>query len=324
MKDSHLQTSAELTHPQRTEIERLQSDASDYARRSRAEATLRAYATDWKSFAAFCALHGLDALPGRQTTVAAYVASLAETHRPSTIQRRLASISTAHRAAGYESPTTSELVRSTLLGVKRSKGTAKRQVLPVRVRHIREGLALMRTDLKGIRDRAILLVGYAGALRRSEVVSLDVEDISFVEEGLVLMLRTSKTDRTCEGVKVAIQRGSRPDTCPVTAFRCWLQASGITTGAVFRPVAKGGRMSSSRLTDQVVSQILKQFARLVGLDEALVGGHSCRAGLITDAFSVGAAQAVIAKHSRHRSNSINDYLREATLFDQNVSGMVGL
>lgn len=324
MKDSRLQNSTELAITQSTDIERLQTNAVDYARRSRTESTLRAYASDWNHFSAFCFAHGLDSLPCIPNTVAAYIADLAETHRPSTIQRRLASIATAHRAAGHESPTKSELVRSTLLGVKRSKGTGKRQVLPVRVRHIREGIALMRSDLKGIRDRAILLVGYAGALRRSEVVVLDVEDLSFVEEGLVLSLRTSKTDRISEGVKIAIQRGSRADTCPVSALRTWLEASGITSGAVFRPIAKGGRVQGPRLTDQVVCQVLKQFGRLVGLDDSLVGGHSCRAGLITDAFSVGAAQAVIAKHSRHRSNSINDYLREATMFDQNVSGMVGL
>lgn len=324
MKDSRSPNPTQLALTQSKEIERLQSNAVDYARRSRAESTLRAYSSDWKHFTGFCSTHGLETLPCQPTTVAAYVANLAETHRPSTIQRRLASISTAHRAAGHESPTKSELVRSTLLGVKRANGTAKRQVIPVRVRHIREGVDLMRSDTKGIRDRAILLVGYAGALRRSEVVGLDVDDISFVEEGLVLTLRTSKTDHTSAGVKIAIQRGSRTDTCPVNAMRNWLQVSEISSGAVFRPVAKGGRIQDSRLTDQVVCQVLKQFARLVGLNDALVGGHSCRAGLITDAFSVGAAQAVIAKHSRHRSNSINDYLREATMFDQNVSGMVGL
>jgi site-specific recombinase XerD len=324
MKEYRFPTSTELAPAQATEIERLQTSAVDYARRSRAESTLRAYAADWKHFTAFCSAHGLDALPCLHHTVAAYIADLAETHRPSTIQRRLASISTAHRAAGHESPTKSELVRSTLLGVKRSKGTAKRQVLPVRVRHIREGIDLMRSDSKGVRDRAILLVGYAGALRRSEVVALDVEDLSFVEEGLVLFLRRSKTDRTSEGVKIAIRRGSRTDTCPVNAMRNWLEASGITSGAVFRPVAKGGRIQDSRLTDQVVCQVLKQFGRLVGLDDSLVGGHSCRAGLITDAFSVGAAQAIIAKHSRHRSSCISDYLRWATIFEQNVSGMVGL
>ncbi|MBL8049554.1 MAG: tyrosine-type recombinase/integrase [Chthonomonas sp.] len=324
MKEYQFQSLTELAPGQSTEIERLQTNAVDYARRSRAESTLRAYSCDWKHFTAFCTAHGLVVLPCHESTVAAYIANLAETHRPSTIQRRLSSISTAHRAAGHASPTKSELVRSTLLGVKRANGTAKRQVIPVRVRHIREGVDLMRSDTKGIRDRAILLVGYAGALRRSEVVGLDVNDISFVEEGLVLTLRTSKTDHTSAGVKIAIQRGSRTDTCPVNAMRNWLQVSEISSGAVFRPIAKGGRIQDSRLTDQVVCQVLKQFARLVGLDDALVGGHSCRAGLITDAFSVGAAQAVIAKHSRHRSNSINDYLREATMFDQNVSGMVGL
>jgi len=315
---------SEIQPLQTAEIQRLVADAIDYARSSRAPATLKAYQSDWRLFERFCCSHGLVELPAEPSTVALFITKLAETHRPSSIQRKLAAISVAHKAFNALSPIASEIVRSTMAGVKRTKGMAKLQKAPIRARHLREGMSSMRSDLKGVRDAAILLVAYAGALRRSEVVALNVEDVSFSPEGVVLVLGRSKTDQDGNGAKVAIKTGNRADTCPVSALKNWLAAAGVTEGALFRPIAKGGRLGEHRLSDKTVCTVFKEFAAHVGLDPRLAGGHSGRAGVITDGFAASVAQAVIAKHSRHKSNAIADYLREATLFDQNLSGLVGL
>lgn len=267
----------------------------------------------------------LSMLPASPATVAEHVAHLAETRRPTTISRRLASISVAHKAAGFTSPCSSELVRSTLAGVRRRIGTAKRRVVPIRVRHIRASAEAMRTDLKGLRGRALLLIAYAACLRRSELVALDVEDVRLTDLGAELTIRKSKTDQFGEGHVIAIHRGERETTCPVRALQTWLDAAGIRTGPVFRPVAKGGRVSENRLSSQAVAEVIKSLAPLMGLDPRAVAGHSTRSGMITDAFAVsGLTQAEIARHSRHRSNVIADYLREADLYSRNPSGKVGL
>lgn len=314
----------EIQPIQTAEIQRLAADAIDYARQSRAPATLKAYQSDWRLFEEFCSSHGLEALPAEPSTVALFVTKFAETHRPSSIQRKLAAISVAHKAAGALSPIAAEIVRSTMAGVRRAKGMAKAQKSPIRARHLREGLTLMRRDTKGIRDTAIILVAYAGALRRSEVVSLNLSDVQFSPEGVVLILTRSKTDQDGSGVKVAIKTGNRADTCPVRALTSWIETAGISEGALFRPVAKGGCVRASRLSDKTVCTVFKEFAILLGLNPAEVGGHSGRAGVITDGFAASVAQAVIARHSRHKSGVIASYLREAILFDQNLSGLVGL
>lgn len=315
---------SEIQPVQTAEIQRLVADAIDYARQSRAPATLKAYQGDWKLFEQFCGSHGLETLPAEPSTVALFITKLAETHRPSSIQRKLAAISVAHKAAGESSPIGAEIVRSTMAGVRRAKGMAKTQKAPIRARHLREGLSLMRSDKKGIRDTAIILVAYAGALRRSEVVSLNFSDVQFSPEGVVLTLGRSKTDQDGAGVRVAIKSGNRADTCPVRALTEWIVTAGISEGALFRPVAKGGRVGMGRLSDKTVCTVYKEFAILLGLNPSDFGGHSGRAGVITDGFAASVAQAVIAKHSRHKSNVIGDYLREASLFDQNLSGLVGL
>lgn len=314
----------EIQPIQNTEIQRLVVDAIDYARQSRAPATLKAYQSDWRLFEKFCVLHGLGALPAEPSTVALFITKLAESHRPSSIQRKLAAISVAHKTAGVPSPIAAEVVHSTMAGVRRAKGMGKNQKSPIRARHLREGLSLMRADIKGVRDTAIILVSYAGALRRSEVTGLDLADLTFSPEGVVLMLSRSKTDQEGSGVKVAIKAGNRSDTCPVKALKNWISAGALSDGALFRPITRGGRIGAARLSDQTVCAIFKEFAILLGLDPKDYGGHSGRAGVITDGFAASVAQAVIAKHSRHKSNAISDYLREATLFDQNLSGLVGL
>ena len=210
-----------------------------------------------------------------------------------------------------------------MAGIRRTLGVAPVQKSPIRIREIRTIVIEMGVDLRSMRDRAVLLVAYAGALRRSELVSLDVQDIQFSQEGVIMSLRRSKTDQERRGVEIAIMRGSSDSTCPVLALKNWLAASEIAMGPVFRPIIGRDVVSPDRLSSQGVARIIKKLAKGIGMNELNVGGHSLRSGMVTDAFAVGLAQAIIARHSRHRSSAINAYVREDK-FRQNPSGMVGL
>jgi site-specific recombinase XerD len=264
---------------QAVELAEIAADARDYVAASRAENTTRVYRTGWAQFTAWCDEHGVMALPAGPETVALYVADLAKAAKPATIDLRLAAISAAHRAAGYESPTKAETVRLVRGGVRRTLGTAQRQVRPVTVAELRTMVEGLGTDPAGCRDRALLLLGFAGALRRSELVGLDVADVTEGSEGLTVRLRRSKTDQEGAGRTVGIPYGSNLATCPVRAWLAWLALSSITEGPTFRPVDRRGHIGATGLTAQAVALVLKRHAARAGLDPSEVAGHSLRAGL---------------------------------------------
>ena len=219
---------------QMVELAEIAADARDYVAASRAENTTRVYRTGWAQFAAWCDEHGVRALPAGAETVALYVADLAKDAKPATIDLRLAAISAAHRAAGHDSPTKEEAVRLVRRGVRRTLGTAQRQVRPLTVPELRTMVEGLGTGPAGCRDRALLLLGFAGALRRSELVGLDVADVTEGSDGLTVHLRRSKTDQEGAGRNVGIPYGSNLATCPVRAWRAWLEISVITDGPAFR------------------------------------------------------------------------------------------
>jgi integrase len=231
---------------------------------SRAENTTRVYRTGWAQFTAWCDEHAVMALPAGAETVACYIADLAKAAKPATIDARLAAISAAHRAAGYDSPTKEEAVRLVRRGVRRTLGTAQRQVHPVTVPDLRTMLEGLGSDSVGCRDRALLLLGFAGALRRSELVGLDVTDVAEGADGLTLHLRRSKTDQEGAGRTLGIPFGSNPVTCPVRAWRAWLEVSGITEGFAFHPVVGHGHIDTTRLNAQAAALVLKRHAARVG------------------------------------------------------------
>jgi site-specific recombinase XerD len=310
---------------QAIELAEIAADARDYVAASRAENTTRVYRTGWAQFTAWCDQHGVLALPARPKTVACYVADLAKVAKPATIDLRLAAISAAHRAAGYESPTKEEAVRLVRRGVRRTLGTAQRQVHPVTVPDLRTMLQGLGTDPAGCRDRALLLLGFAGALRRSELVGLDVADITEGSEGLTVRLRRSKTDQEGAGRTLGIPFGSNPATCPVRAWRAWLEVSGITEGAAFRPVDRHGHIGPTRLSAPGVALVLKRLASHAGLDASEVAGHSLRAGLATSAAAAGVSERVIAKQTVHKGTAmLRRYIREGSLFRENAASAVGL
>src|SRR5215472_3321442 len=285
-----------------------------FAAAEKSAATRRAYATDWRDFAAWAAARGATPLPAHQGLVAAYLSDLAQSGRKaSTIGRRAAGIAYRHKLAGHEPPTNAEGVKATLRGIRRSIGTARDQKAAATADVVGELLKHCRTDrLLGARDAALLALGFAGAFRRSELVALRVEDLAEVPNGLRVTIRHSKTDQEGQGAEVAILRGVK--LCPVEAVQRWLEMAGIAEGYVFRAVMRG-RAVDAPLTPQVVALRVKRIARLAGLDPAVFSGHSLRAGFCTSAAEHGASLFRIMDVTRHKSvDVLRSYVRRADAF----------
>jgi len=300
--------------------------ARAYAENSKAPATRRAYMGDWTRFEDWCAAAGLASFPAAPETVALYIAALAEKHRPATISRAMAAIAARHRAAGLDSPASIRhgAIAAVWQGIKRTHGTAQEQKAPVLVENLRAMCRTLRPGVIGIRDRALLLVGFAGAFRRSELVALDFEDVQFTGDGLVILLRRSKTDQEGEGRRVGLPYGSNPETCPVRALRAWIEASAIDAGPLFRSITRHGKIQG-RLSGYAVAVIVKRHAEAVGLEVDRFSGHSLRAGLVTSAAIAGASERAIMAQTGHRSSAmVRRYVRDANLFRENAAARVGL
>ncbi len=297
----------------------------EYIRASKAESTVRGYRTDWRHFCAWCQGHELCPLPAPSETVASYIAECAGRLKVGSLQRRLNAIAEAHKAVGLESPTSAGLVRNTLKGIKRTLGTAAVQKAPALTDDIRAMLGATDPGLIGVRDRALILLGFAGAFRRSEMVRLDMEDLDFSRDGLTVTLRRSKTDQEGQGRKVGIPYGSNPDTCPVRVLQMWLEQAAITDGPVFRPLDRHGRVKPGRLAGIDVARIVKKLAERAGLDAATYAGHSLRAGHATSAAIAGASERSIMNQTGHRSvQMVRRYIRDGNLFRDNSGGKLGL
>lgn len=307
-------------------LEALAGSARAFVESARSPATLRAYRSDWRHFTGWCERRDLAPMPAAPETVALYLTDLAGVLATATLQRRLTSISQAHQQAGHDTPTGAALVRQTWRGIRRTFGTAQQGKAPARTAEVRAMVATLDLGrLKGVRDRALLLIGFAGALRRSELVGLDVDDVTETGDGLVVLLRRSKTDQEGAGERLGLPYGSDPATCPVRAWRAWLDASGVLEGPAFRAVDRHGRLGERRLSDRAVAEVVKASAAAAGLDPVQFAGHSLRAGLITSAAEAGVAERDIMRHSRHKSVPVmRRYIRGATLFQANAAAAVGL
>jgi site-specific recombinase XerD len=289
--------------------------AKDFARAEKAESTRRAYQSDFSLFAAWCTARLIPALPASPETVAAFLAAeAARGIKPSSIGRRVAAVRHAHKLAGRDAlPTDSEIVKATVRGIRRTIGGAHARKTPATADKVMAMATTAGGDLKGLRDSALILLGFAGAFRRSELVALDVADLEFCEGGLRVRIRRSKTDQEGVGVTIAIVRGSM--ACPVQALRTWLAAAGITDGPVFRTVAPGGRIGNGRLSDRSVANVVKASARRVGLNANEFSGHSLRSGFLTSAAARGASIFKMMDVSRHKSvDTLRGYVRDADLF----------
>jgi site-specific recombinase XerD len=299
--------------------------AREFARHSKAENTLRGYRADWRDFCAWCESRGLSPLAASPETVAAYIAECAGRLKVGTIQRRLNAIAEAHKATGLDSPTTSGMVRNTLKGIRRTFGTAARQKSPTLTDDIRAMVDATDAGLIGARDRALILLGFAGAFRRSELVGLDIADCAFGKDGLTVTLRRSKTDQDGAGRKIGIPYGSNPETCPVRTIQGWIETAALSDGALFRSINRHGQVAAGRLSGIDVARVVKKLTERAGLDAAKYAGHSLRAGHATSAAIAGASERSIMAQTGHRSvQMVRRYIRDGSLFRENSAGKLGL
>lgn len=299
--------------------------ARDYAESAKAPNTRRAYQADWRTFTSWCEEHGRVSLPASPDTLILYISVLAETRKVSTIQRRLSSISVAHQLAGHASPTHDAHVRTVMQGIRRTKGAAPDAKEPAVTKILRAMVEALPENILGVRDRALLLLGFAGAFRRSELVGLDVADVRETTDGLVVTLRASKTDQTGEGSKKGIPYGSTPHTCPVRAVRAWKEAADLKDGPLFRPINRHGQVRPQRLSGHAVATIVKRAAKNAGLEPEHFSGHSLRAGLATAAAQAGVSERVIMQQTGHKSLPVlRRYIRDGSLFRENAAAQVGL
>ena len=315
----------DLTLHQPADLATPLDKARAYAEQATAENTRAAYRSDWQHFTTWCAEHGASPLPADVGTVAAYLAECADSFKLATIERRLVSISKAHATSGAPNPAKTEAIHLTMKGIRRALGRAQTQKAPATLEPLRAMLDTLGAGPAGLRDRALLLVGFAGAFRRSELVSLDIADLAFVPSGVVITLRRSKTDQEGKGTSKGIPMGLFPATCPVRALRAWLEHAQLVSGAVFRPIDRHGNIKAQRLTDHAVARIVKRCAGKAGLDAAAFSGHSLRAGLATAAAAAGASDRTIMRQTGHKSGAmVQRYIRSAELFKENAAGVVGL
>lgn len=310
------------------ELQQLASRAAAYAEGGRADATKKAYASDFAHFQQWCVDHGVDSLPATEGTVARYLAHLAdEDFAASTIHRRIVSISQVHQQEGFASPTKTDQVRSVWRGIRRALGTSVKGKEPLLTEDIKAIVEQLDDEsVIDVRDKAIILLGFAGAFRRSELVSINVEDLEFREEGLVVHLESSKTDQDGEGRQVPIPHGQDQKTCPVNSTWNWLQlADDDGEGPLFRSVTRGGRIKDNRISGRTVNRVVKKRVGGIGLDPTEFGSHSLRAGFATEAAKRGVPEREIMRQTGHSSReTVRRYIRDGNLFRTTAAASLGL
>jgi integrase len=316
-----------MENPDDSDLYRLAEETRGFLAASKADSTRRAYRSDWEHFDEWARRHSLPSLPASPQTVALYLTDLAATHKPATLRRRLTVINRVHQTAGHPVPASGKetLVSETLKGIRRTIGTTQTGKQPIFTDDLRAMLRALPESLRGTRDRALLLIGFAGGFRRSELASLTVEDVAAPAAGLVIRIHRSKTDQEGQGREVAIPYGGNLETCPVRAYQEWLAAAAITAGPIFREIDRHGRVAGNSLHKDSIGLIVKRAAASAGLDPAKYAGHSLRAGLATQAYLNGATELAIMQQTGHRSlATVRKYIRQGSLFRDNPAGKLGL
>lgn len=302
--------------------DRLSEKSKRRLRRSKAANTIRAYDADWRDFADWCRAHQARALPAAPETIVNYVNDLADDARANTVARRVTAISENHIAAGFgqaQNPAHDGMVRAAIAAIRREKGTFQHGKAPI----LLETLPLLTDDLEGdslpvLRDRALLLLGFAGAFRRSELIAVQVEDLSFTPQGLVVFIPRAKGDQQGKGSTIAIPFAPDAQICAVRAVRAWLRASGLSSGALFRAFKRNGELRDGRLSDKSVALIVKKYAARAGLDEKQFAGHSLRRGFATSAAQHDVGTLDIMRQTRHKSEKmVHRYIEQGSLFKNN-------
>ena len=294
-----------------TDIKRLQAETIDNLKSSKAINTIRAYKSDISDFIGFCNRHSLKFLPADPNVVSLYLTSLSKYLKFSTLKRRIASISMYHKTKGHYLDTKHPIISENLLGIKRIKGSIQKGKKPILINELKLIINQINKDslseLEKLKNRTLILIGFSGGFRRSELVELLIEDIDFVEEGVKILVRRSKTDQSGEGFVKGIPYFSNQEYCPVTNLKNLINHISINKGKIFN------------ICDKSVALKIKKYAKLAGLDYQKYSGHSLRSGFATSTAEYGAEERSIMAMTGHKSTQmVRRYIKEANLFKNNA------
>ena len=307
-----------------TDIKALQEETLLNLQSSKAKNTVRAYKSDFNDFELFCVKNSFRSLPSEPKIVSLYLTYLStKDAKMSTLKRRLVSIGVIHKMKGYYLDSKHPSIIENIMGIKRRKGSIQKGKKPLLISDLKQLIDVIdqqnNQDIKKLRDRSIILIGFSGGFRRNEIVSLDYDDLDFVEEGLKIQIRRSKTDQFGEGSVKALPYFDNTKYCPVISLKNWIKMSKINSGPLFRRFVKGSKLSENRLTDQTVALLLKKYLQLAGIESKNYSGHSLRSGFATSAAEAGAEERSIMAMTGHKSTEmVRRYIKEANLFKNNA------
>ena len=307
-----------------TDIKALQEETLLNLQSSKANNTVRAYKSDFSDFSLFCVQNGFKSLPSEPKIVSLYLTHLStKDAKISTLKRRLVSIGVIHKLKGHYLDTKHPSIIENIMGIKRRKGSIQISKKPILINSLKQIINVIdeqdKKEIKKLRDRSLILIGFSGGFRRNEIISLDYDDLDFVPEGLKINLRRSKTDQFGEGFTKALPYFDSSLYCPVVSLKKWLDVSKISSGALFRKFVKGSKLSQNRLTDQTVALLIKEYLKLAGIDSKNYSGHSLRSGFATSAAESGVEERSIMAMTGHKSTEmVRRYIKEANLFKNNA------
>jgi len=293
-----------------TDVKSLELETLKNLKSSKSLNTLRAYKADYRDFALFCAKHGFKSMPSDPKILSLYLTQLSQTSKFSTLKRRLASISVIHKLSGHYIDTKHPMITENLMGIKRVKGSYQKAKKPILINDLKLIVNVIDKDKKEkrrLKNRALILVGFAGGFRRSELVAIEYEDIDFVAEGVKIFVKRSKTDQSGEGMTKAIPYFSNPNCCPVISLKKWIEMSEVKNGKIFD------------MSDKSVALTIKKYAAIAGLDSNKYSGHSLRSGFATSTAELGAEERSIMAMTGHKTTQmVRRYIQEANLFKNNA------
>ena len=312
------------------DINKLEKETILNLAHSKAPNTIRAYQSDFNDFRLFCSKNGFRPLPSDPKVVSLYLTYLSTNEaKMSTLKRRLVSIGVIHKLKGYYLDTKNPVIIENIMGIKRRKGSVQKSKKPILINSLKKIINVIdqqkKEEIKKLRDRSIILIGFSGGFRRNEIVSLDYDDLDFVPEGLKISLRRSKTDQFGEGFTKALPYFDNSQYCPVVSLKNLLDLSKINSGPIFRRFSKGSKLSKKRLSDQTVALLIKEYLNLAGIDSKNYSGHSLRSGFATSAAESGVEERSIMAMTGHKSTEmVRRYIKEANLFKNNALNKIKL
>jgi len=307
-----------------TDIKALKEETLLNLQSSKAKNTVRAYKSDFRDFGIFCSQNGFNSLPSEPKIVSLYLTNLSKKDvKMSTLKRRVVSIGVIHKLKGHYLDTKHPAIIENIMGIKRRRGSVQKGKKPLLINSLKLIIDVIdkqnKSNMKKLRDRSIILIGFSGGFRRNEIVNLDYDDLDFVQEGLKINVKRSKTDQFGEGFIKALPYFDNSQYCPVVSLKKWIEISKINSGSLFRRFIKGSRLSENRLTDQSVALLIKEYLELSGIDSKNYSGHSLRSGFATSAAESGAEERSIMAMTGHKSTEmVRRYIKEANLFKNNA------